>query len=248
MLSVGDPARGSHQTVVTRDTICSPCNYARTVTIVHVSDDPSAPLGRRERKKRETHQAIRRAALDLALERGLEHLTVEAIAEVADVSPRTFFNYFSSKEDALVTDAARAAEEMRPSIVDRPAAESPLRVLRIVITERDPFDLMQADRDRAMDRQRLIQENPALMTRQLHQYSELERIFAAAIAERMSVDPDHDLRPMLLAGIVGSVLRVAVRNWASGGPESLSTQIDSAFDLLERGLLTEPTTGATNDE
>jgi len=54
-----------------------------------------ATVGRRDRKKAETREALRWAALRLALEHGYEQLTVEAITEAADVSVRTFFNYFN---------------------------------------------------------------------------------------------------------------------------------------------------------
>lgn len=202
-------------------------------------------VGRRERKKIETRRTIRRVALDLAIELGMEHLTIEAITEAADVSPRTFFNYFSCKEDALVTDAAMAATELRPLIVARPPEESPLHALRMVITEADPFSLTQANRERALARQRLVQENPSLLPRQLAQYSSLERELAETLAERLAVDPDQDLRPALLAGITVSVLRVALRRWTAGGPESLSELFRSSFDLLERGVLTNTPTCTT---
>lgn len=208
-------------------------------------DASRMPVGRRERKKIETRRTIRRVALDLAIELGMEHLTIEAITEAADVSPRTFFNYFSCKEDALVTDAAMAATELRPLIVARPPEESPLHALRMVITEADPFSLTQANRERALARQRLVQENPSLLPRQLAQYSSLERELAETLAERLAVDPDQDLRPALLAGITVSVLRVALRRWTAGGPESLSELFRSSFDLLERGVLTNTPTCTT---
>lgn len=203
------------------------------------SEDAPAPTGLRERKKVETRRIIRRVALDLALELGVENLTVEAIAHAADVSPRTFFNYFAHKEDALVTDAAAAAVALRPDIVARPADESPLHAIRVVITENDPFSLMNADRDRALERQKLVQQHPALVARQLGQYTLLERTFAEAIAERLGVDLDDNLRPVLIASVAGAAMRVAVQRWTAGDAASLRDLLLTAFDMLEQGLLSD---------
>lgn len=209
------------------------------------TEELDASLSRRERKKLETHHNIRRVALDVALEIGVESLTVEAITEAADVSQRTFFNYFSSKEDALISDASAAAEKLRPRILNRPAHESPLQALRMAITESDPLSFLHADRDRALARFRLVRDNDALMSRQLRQFSLLERSLAEAIAERLQLDPDSDLRPNLLAGVVSSVLRVAMSQWTADGQKPLSDVIGTAFDLLEQGLLTNSETGTT---
>ena len=171
-------------------------------------------VGLRERKKLQTRRTIRGAALDLAIELGLENLTVEAIADAANISPRTFFNYFAHKEDALVTDAAAVAVALRPAPRwARPSHESPLHVVRAVITEYDPFSLVNADRQRALARQKLVQENPRLLARQLGVYAILEAELAQAVAERLDVDPEADLRPALVASVAAAAMRVAVRRW-----------------------------------
>lgn len=203
------------------------------------AEEPSLSAGLRERKKVETRRTIRQVALDLALELGLENLTVEAIAHAAGVSPRTFFNYFSRKEDALVTDGAGAAATLQTQIVNRPAHESPLHAIRTAIAQNDPFSLLNADRDRALARQKLVQDSPTLLARQLAQYSILEHAFAAAVAHRLQVDPVDDMRPALVASVATAALRVAVQRWtANDVSTSLDKVLGAAFNALEQGLLT----------
>src|ERR1700712_2473548 len=88
--------------------------------------------GLRERKKLATRLALHLAALQLVAERGLDGVSVDDIAARADVSPRTFFNYFSSKDDAVVgldpADPQRQAEAFRV----RPSSESPVQAMRAV--------------------------------------------------------------------------------------------------------------------
>ena len=62
----------------------------------------TAVLGLRERKRAQTRRRLEEAAIDLALRDGLDQVTIEAITERADVSRRTFFNYFDSKDDAIL--------------------------------------------------------------------------------------------------------------------------------------------------
>ena len=190
------------------------------------------PLGRRERKKVETRRAIKDAALALALDRGVERLTVAEISEAAEVSPRTFFNYFSCKDDALVTDATVTGAEVRARVAGRPADETPLRTLRAVITESDFFAAIGADRDQLSARQRLVEGHASLRSRQLAQFATVERAFTEALAERLDVDADEDLRPALLAALAVAVLRVVLRRWTAGDSRPLEELINSTFDLL----------------
>jgi AcrR family transcriptional regulator len=89
----------------------------------------------RERKKLATRRSLRRHALDLVAKRGFANVTVEDIAEAADVSPRTFFNYFPSKEAALFgADPDRAATLRERLVREAPGAPA-LEALRIVIAD-----------------------------------------------------------------------------------------------------------------
>src|ERR1700690_2354359 len=79
--------------------------------------EPRASL--RERKKLAPRRSLRRVALDLVAERGFAHVTVEDIAEAADVSPRTFFNYFPSKEAALFGADPGRTEALRRGLIQQ---------------------------------------------------------------------------------------------------------------------------------
>ena len=88
--------------------------------------------GLRERKKLATRLALHEAALRLVAERGLDAVSVDDIADRADVSPRTFFNYFPSKVDAILGLDPEAPRQQADAFLDRPAGESPVQALRAV--------------------------------------------------------------------------------------------------------------------
>src|SRR4051795_4333102 len=88
--------------------------------------------GLRERKKLATRLALHKAALQLVAERGLDGVSVDDIAERADVSPRTFFNYFTSKDDAVLGLDPTGPQRQAAALLARPAGESALQVLRAV--------------------------------------------------------------------------------------------------------------------
>jgi len=87
---------------------------------------PRAEVGRRDRKKRETRQALRDAAHQLFAERGFAQTTIEDITAAADVSRRTFFRYYCAKEDLLRTDLTDLLPHMLDALRARPASEPPL--------------------------------------------------------------------------------------------------------------------------
>jgi AcrR family transcriptional regulator len=90
---------------------------------------PGPTKGRRDRKKNETRQALREAAHRLFAEKGFSGTTIDDIAEAADVSRRTFFRYYDSKEDLLRTDVADLLPVMLAALRRRPAEEPPLAAI-----------------------------------------------------------------------------------------------------------------------
>src|SRR5690625_7544463 len=93
--------------------------------------DEDASLGLRERKKRATRAALQLTALQLVADRGLDHVTVEDITEEVGVSPRTFFNYFATKEEAIIGTDPDLLPALTEALRARPAEESHLTSMRV---------------------------------------------------------------------------------------------------------------------
>ena len=185
------------------------------------------PPGRRERKKLATRQALMDAALRLVADRGLEQVTVEDISEAADVASRTFFNYFSSKEEALLGSVPEKAATVHRLVVDRPATEPPLEAVYQVLRE---LTLQQAQRrEELLLRQQVIERHPGLLARQLGMYASFERALTAAVAERLGAPADA-LYARVLATAAVAAARAAVSSWmADQGRRPLVTMVDTAF-------------------
>jgi AcrR family transcriptional regulator len=190
--------------------------------------------GLRERKKLRTRHALGAAALELAVAHGLADVTIEQIAEAADVSPRTFFNYFSSKEEAVVAADVERALVMEERLDARPADEPLLASVRAVVREM----VGGADRQRRdfVRQVRLVRANPALVPHQLAAYATIEHRLAAVIARRTGLG-EHDLYPTVTAAAVMSATRAATTRWLeTDGAADLAAGIDEALDLLATGL------------
>lgn len=167
--------------------------------------------GLRERKKRATREALRTAALRLALERGVENVRVDDIAEAAGVSPRTYNNYFSSREQAIVA-AVTADRDARvaAAVAARPAelglAEA---VVEAVVTEyTDPPG-------HSGDVLPLITTSQHLRARYAEAAATVEGPLADALADAVGARGGRvdRLDARVLAAAVGAAVRVAVREW-----------------------------------
>lgn len=195
----------------------------------------TSPGDRRGRKKAETREALINAALRLAIADGYEQLTVEAITDAADVSVRTFFNYFTSKDDALLATDPGRADAMAAALAARPASEPPVAALRAVFAqlgesfeEREP--VWQA-------RLELVRANPQLWPRLFASFSAFERTLTEAVAARTRFDADTDLYPGVVAAAVVGAMRIAVAHWRTQADGiALSDLLAAAFDILAGGL------------
>jgi AcrR family transcriptional regulator len=187
--------------------------------------------GRRERKKLATRQALQDVALRLVAERGLDQVTVEDISEAADVATRTFFNYFSSKEEALLGNVPEKVATVHRMVVDRPATESPLEAVCQVLRT---MTLRLAERrEELLLRQQVIERHPGLLARQLGVYASVERALAAAVAERLGAGPADALYARVVAAVAVAAGRAAVSSWmADQGRRPLAEMVDTAFRHL----------------
>jgi len=195
--------------------------------------------GLRERKKLATRRVLHQAALELVAERGLDRVSVDDIAARADVSPRTFFNYFASKDDAVLGLDPAAASRLAEAFARRPASESPMQALGAVLRERAAE--MAEEPELWPLRMQVIETHPVLLARLMAGFAESERALAAAIAERMGTQVGAHLYPILLAAVQSAVMRASLSRWrASDFTVSLPDVVDESWAQLSAGLPAPP--------
>jgi AcrR family transcriptional regulator len=168
--------------------------------------------GLRARKKLATRAALSSAAMRLALERGLDNVRVDDIAAAAGVSPRTYNNYFSSREEAICSVATDRAQRIGAAIAARPENEPLAEVLvHAVVAEQGGCE---PDRNILA----LVATEPALRGHFLASHMRTEEAIARAIAARLGRKIDLPCR--LLAATVTSAARVATGHWLQHEPDT----------------------------
>jgi AcrR family transcriptional regulator len=199
------------------------------VTVAQVST-------RRERKKLETRHALERAALRLFAERGYEQTTVEEIADAADVAVRTFFRYFSSKQDVLFGDVVTdRVSRLRTELAARPRSETPPEAIKAVMALLAIAD--PDEEEQILIRMELMRRQPSLVTQYLELIDQMRRVVVDFVATRTGLDPRRDMYPLLVAGACAASWDVALNLWCdSDGKLSLRELSEQAFDILSAGL------------
>jgi AcrR family transcriptional regulator len=191
------------------------------------------PESLRERKKRRTQQRLEQAAIRLFSTQGYDDTTIEEIAAAAEVSPRTFFRYFPTKEDVVFSAVSEWSDEAVREMREHPPEDS-LRDLIVHAVERNIADAGW-DRETMRLRARLLANVPALAQRAFALQTRFEDELARAIADRLGVDVSLDWRPRLVAGAVYGLYRQTALHWLdSDTQDSLPEHFDAALDVLEK--------------
>ncbi|PSK95900.1 TetR family transcriptional regulator [Murinocardiopsis flavida] len=203
--------------------------------------EPSLPL--RERKKLRTRRALIGTALELFTERGFDHVTLDELVDRVEVSKRTFFRTFASKEDAALAPEQEFWAACVHDIADRPMTGPLLGVLHAALVDGlDAMDDGWAARFRSS--RRLADATPALMAHSLAFCARTTAELAGLLAERLGLDPT-DSRPRLVLGVMLAAWHLALDEWsADGGPgtrETLAEHVAAALADVPRALaLTAP--------
>jgi AcrR family transcriptional regulator len=189
-------------------------------------------LGLRERKKLETFRGLQSAARRLACERGLDNVTIDEIADTANVSKRTFFNYFDSKEAAIVDREPGTVEQFAAALAARPADETPMQALWVA-----GVASMAQDVPGLQQMARLVCANPSLLAPQVTSFIAYRKVIVEWAAARTGVDPETDVYPELLARVTNVMLNMTVSRWRpETGAEGFIQLADEIYTLLADGL------------
>jgi len=187
---------------------------------------------RRERKKRQTRDALVHAALTQFIAKGYEHTAVREITDAADVSERTFFRYFASKEDLVLSFIRDSQDAFVRELAARPTGEAPFTAL--CNSFRASFRTLMIDRRPGEESSyllvmRLIDVTPSLLAGLLRYMHDRDDEIIRVLAAREGVDPDTDRRPRLAVLAYGALAVAATREWRTGGDDSVDAML-AAFD------------------
>jgi AcrR family transcriptional regulator len=197
----------------------------------------TAVTGLRERKKARTREALQEAAMDLFTRQGFDGTTVEEIADACEVSPRTFFRYFPTKEDVLFADADTRRDRLLAVLAEQPADAPTFAALEaamhaLALDYRD-------DRAALVARSKVVQGSPQLQAYKAEHQHGWEAVVVDALERRSREHgrpvPREELQ--LLTAVATAAMRVSLDVWVAepDGPE-LDILLERAFAQLASGF------------
>jgi AcrR family transcriptional regulator len=186
--------------------------------------------GRRQRKKQRTRDALIEAAMELFMAKGYDGTAVHEITDAVDVSERTFFRYFASKEDLMLSFVRDGMTAFAEALAARPPGEEPLAAAR------NAFQISlgklpggAGDAPSYLSVMRLIDSTPTLLAAYMRHVHDHDDEVIAVLARREGVDPATDRRPRVLAAVIGALVFLANRDWRAADGQDLDA-IAAAFD------------------
>jgi AcrR family transcriptional regulator len=191
---------------------------------------------RRQRKKQHTRDALIHAALGLFAAKGYEHTAIREITDAVDVSERTFFRYFASKEDLVLSFSSDGADVFAEALAARLAEEAPFTAMRTAfgIALRE-LAAESAETDHLFVL-RLIDETPELQAAHMRYAHCRNDEVVQILAARAGVDPVADRRPRVLAAAMGALVFLAIQDWVAGDDRDPETLI-AAFDAYAAEII-----------
>lgn len=206
------------------------------------SSDPGGSESLRERKARQTRESIHRAAVSLSYERGLDAATVAQIAEAAGISQRTFFNYFASKEDAIIGTASSGPDEqlVRDALASADFSSGVFEATADLV--RDILSRSLGDEEAEQRRRVLFMRNPTLVQRNADAGSALATMLIDVLTPRLADDvsalelPEGTTTREVVRMIVLIALAPLRHSFVRPQPEHGGTADDGAADSTPQGL------------
>ena len=208
--------------------------FAWYLCAMHTSEASPARPGLRERKKRQTRERIAGVALRLFAERGYDQTTLAEIAEAADVSTRTIFGYFESKEDILFCDEPAYFEQLKQMLDQRAPGVTTIDALREFIGA-----INQPD-ENALLRKKIVRSDEALRLAERARFAQAEQMIAESIARDLDSGPG-DIRPSIVAASMTAAFTTMRDRLEAESGEPISHEqamalLDDVLEFLRGGL------------
>jgi AcrR family transcriptional regulator len=192
--------------------------------------------GLRERKKERTRLALEAAALGLFDSNGYDETTVEQIAEVADVSTRTFFRYYPTKADVLLRDQVARVAMVETFLAGRPASEpimASLRALMVAIAAELP-----AERHLLAAQYRWCGESDMLLASIRNHHAQIVDLLTDFVGSRLDTPDPVGVRARAIAAACVASLVAVASEWIEPGREDQATpDVDAAIGSLEAAIV-----------
>lgn len=210
------------------------CSFCGKIQLMEATETGLVKPGLRERKKQQTRDTIARVALQLFAERGYEQTTLADIADEANVSKRTIFAYFESKEDILFCDEPKMFDRLEEMLKQRPPGATTVDALREFLFSVAAWD------DSTILRKRIVATDEGLRRGERARAARIEQLIAESVAKDLGAGPD-DVRPPLIAAAVTAAFTTVRDRLESGSGEPISHEqaiaiLDEVLEFLRGGL------------